>query len=236
MKITLLIGQTFDISEDVGMDIKVIRSLTSRKLILRIDRKERMPVLSVPKYCSRKKAVDFVNENMDWIVKNLNKLPIVKHFTDGESISLFGESLKITHCPNARRGVWKEENRLCVSGGIEFLHRRVRDYIKSEAQKEFFKISKELADKIQCNLHNVTIKDTKSRWGSCSSLNNINYSWRIALAPREVIHYLMAHEVAHLKHQDHSKAFWACVCMLYPEWSRGFSWLKKHGCELYAYQ
>ena len=235
MKITLLTGKTFDIQEEVGMDIKVVQSTATRKLILRIDAKNHIPVLTVPRFCSRKKAISFVNENMDWILENLQKLPDEKYFADGEKISLLGQEVVICHCPEARRGVWLDGDKLCVSGGAEFLHRRVRDYIKKAAQREFFRISKELADKIGCRLNGVTIKDTKSRWGSCSSLNNINYSWRVALAPQYVIDYLMAHEVSHLKHQDHSDEFWACVYSLCPAWSKGYSWLKRHGKELYAY-
>ena len=235
MKITLLTGKTFDIKEKVGIDIKVIQSTSSRKLTLRIDAKNHIPVLSIPRFCSRKKAVSFVNENMDWILENLQKLPETKTFQNGEKISFLGNEVTICHCPQARRGVWLQDGHIFVSGNIEFLHRRVRDFIKAEAQKEFYMLSKKLADRIDCQLHHVFMKDTKSRWGSCSSLGNINYSWRIALAPKCVIDYLMAHEVAHLKHPDHSDEFWACVYFLYPNWVQGRSWLNKHGKELYAY-
>ncbi|MBQ8677286.1 MAG: M48 family metallopeptidase [Alphaproteobacteria bacterium] len=235
MRITLLTGKTFDISAEVGMDIKVIRSDKSGKLILRIDTKERIPVLSVPRFCSQRRAVKFVNENMDWILKSLADLPEIKKFSDGETISLFGQNVVISHRPQTKGGVWLENNLLCVSGDAEFLHRRVRDYIRRRAGDEFYTRSKVLAEKIGCQLNGVVIKDTKSRWGSCSSLNNINYSWRIALAPDFVIDYLMAHEVSHLKHRDHSDAFWKCVATLCPEWSRGNSWLRRNGKSLYAY-
>lgn len=235
MKITLLTGKTFDIKEEVGIDIKVVQSASSRKLTLRIDAKNHIPILSVPRFCSRKKAINFVNENMDWILEGLQKLPESRTFQNGEKVSLFGQEVTIIHCPQAKRGVWLQDGNIFVSGDIEFLHRRVRDFIKTEAQKEFFILSKELADKLGCKLHRVFLKDTKSRWGSCSSLGNINYSWRIALAPKYVIDYLMAHEVAHLKHPDHSDEFWACVYFLYPDWTKGRSWLNKHGKELYAY-
>ncbi len=236
MKITLLTGRIFDIKEAIGMDIKVIPSRSYNKLSLRIDTKERIPVLSVPKFCSRKRAVNFVNENMDWILKSLRQIPERKNFTDGEQILLFGQPLIICHCPQQRGGVWIEQDKLCVSGGREFLHRRVKDYIKKRATEEFTNISQQLAQKLGCKLSGVSIKDTKSRWGSCSSLNHINYSWRIALAPLETINYLMAHEVAHLKHQDHSENFWHCVATLYPQWQEGHDWLKKNGKTLYIYQ
>ncbi len=235
MKITLLTGKTFDISEEVGMDIKVVQSATSHKLTLKIDPKERCPVLSIPMFCTRKRAVRFVNENMGWIITGLKKLPERKYFSNGETISLFGQQITISHQEKARCGVRLEGDVLIVSGGAEFLHRRVKDYIKKEAEKEFFAMSAVLAGKINCKVNGVCIKDTKSRWGSCSSLNNINYSWRIALAPKYVIDYLMAHEVAHLKHQDHSTAFWRTVADLYPNWKQGHDWLKVRGKTLYAY-
>ncbi len=235
MKITLLTGKTFDISQEIGMDIKVVISRSSRKLVLRIDSKERIPVLSVPRFCSRKRAINFVNENMGWLLKTLNKLPEQKKFSNGETISLFGEQVIIKHQPQLKGGVWLENGVLSVSGGVEFLHRRVKDYIKKRAADEFYILSRDLAQKIGCHLNGVSIKDTKSRWGSCSSLQHINYSWRIALAPRFVINYLMAHEVAHLKHADHSHAFWKCVAELEPNWRQGNDWLKSYGKDLYIY-
>ena len=235
MKITLLTGKTFDISSEVGINIKVIPSRSHGKLVLHIDNKERIPVLSVPKYCSRRKAVNFVNENLDWILKALKKLPQSKNFADGDFISICGKTVVIRHRPQARRGVWCENGELNVSGNSEFIHRRVKDYIKKQAAADFSKRSHQLADILGCNLNTVFIKDTKSRWGSCSTLNNINYSWRIALAPDFVIDYLMAHEVAHLLHQNHSDEFWKCVEQLCPQWQKGNTWLKKNGKTLYIY-
>ena len=235
MKITLLTGKTFDIKEAVGMDIKIVQSANSHKLILHIDNKERIPVLSIPKYCTRRHAINFVNENMDWILETLQKLPERKYFSDGETISLFGQKIKISHQPSARCGARLEDGILIVSGGAEFLHRRVKDYIRKSAEKEFFVLSSFLAAKIGCKINDICIKDTKSRWGSCSSLNNINYNWRIALAPKYVIDYMMAHEVSHLKHQDHSPAFWQCVAELDKDWQKGRDWLQKNGRILYTY-
>lgn len=236
MKITLLTGKTFDISAEVGMDIKVVPSHSLRKLTLRIDNKERIPVLSVPKFCSRKRAIDFVNNNLEWIVKNLQKLPPQKSFENGEAILLFGEKLTIFHNPAARCGVRKEGEKLIVSGGAEFLHRRIKDYVRKRAEHEFYARSAKLAAKIDCKIKGVSIKDTKSRWGSCSSLNHINYSWRIALAPSFVIDYMMAHEVSHLKHRDHSRQFWLCVENLCPDWKIGHDWLRNNGKQLYIYR
>lgn len=236
MKITLLTGKTFDIREALGFEIKVVKSPRAKRLTLRIDTKEHLPVLTLPERCSAKRAVAFAKEHQDWIERSLARLPQTKRFEDGEQISLFGQIVTIRHNSKLRKGTFLEDNVLNVSGEAEFLHRRVKDYIKKQAKNEFYKRSKLLAERLSCPLHDVTIKDTKSRWGSCSSMHNINYSWRIALAPENVINYLMAHEVAHLKHQDHSRAFWRCVRELYPEAESGKVWLRLHSKELYLYE
>ena len=112
----------------------------------------------------------------------------------------------------------------------------VKDFIKKLALEEFTARSQKVADQIGKTVHNVCIKDTKSRWASCSTLNNINYSWRLALAPDFVIRYIVAHEVSHLKHQDHSPYFWALVEFLDEDAARGREWLTENGHLLYMYK
>lgn len=236
MKITLLTGRTFDFSAALGFDIKVTRSPLARKLTLRIDAQERIPALTIPKYCTNKKAVEFVRAHQGWIAETLDKLPAVRSFENGETISVFGKEYQICHQPEARRGEYVRSGILYVSGEADFLHRRVKDFIKKKAGEEFYKRSVRLAEKLGCEVHGVCIKDTKSRWGSCSSRNNINYNWRVSLAPDFVINYLVAHEVSHLLHQDHSPEFWATVKKLCPRYEQGRSWLKEHGRDLYLYR
>lgn len=236
MKITLLTGKTYDIEAEVGFPLKVIKSPRAKRLTLRIDQQERIPVLTIPNRCSAKRAIDFVSGYQGWIEQSLSKLPESRHFTDGTTISFFGRTLTICHLPQKRCGVLEEDGKLYVSGEREFLHRRVKDYLKKQAQAELWTLSSQQANRLGCPLKDVTIKDTKSRWGSCSSLHNINYNWRISLAPQCVISYMVAHEVSHLKHQDHSGTFWKCVKELYPQAEEGKSWLSHHGKELYLYE
>ncbi|MBP5399176.1 MAG: M48 family metallopeptidase [Alphaproteobacteria bacterium] len=235
MKITLLTGKTFDIEKEVSFPIEVVLSKRAKLLGLRIDAKKRVPVLTVPKYCSKKQAVNFVKAQEKWIEEHLQKLPTRKPFEEGEKISFNGCELELRHCQNLRAGVQIENGYLLVSGEKTFFARRVRDFIKEQAQKILYQMSIEKAAKLQCKVKRVIIKDTKSRWGSCSSLNNINYNWRIMLAPPLVIDYLTAHEVAHLKHQDHSPEFWKCVDELAKDAAYGRQWLKKNAESLNRY-
>ena len=236
MKITLLTGKTYDLENSFSFPLTVVKSSRSRRMSLRIDSKKRTVVLTLPPRCSVKKAYEFVKEHQDWAEEHLLKLPKMKEFKDGETFSLFTRTLTIRHRENSLRAAEEKDGILYIGGDAAFLHRRVKDYIKKQAEKEFLIRSQKLAEKIGCRVKNVVIKDTSSRWGSCSTLNNINYNWRIALAPACVIDYLVAHEVSHLKHRDHSRDFWRCVKELYSGAALGKSWLKAHGNELYRYR
>ena len=236
MKITLLTGKTYNIAQAFDFELRVVKNPRAKKLTLRIDSKERVPVLSIPRYCSQKRAIQFVEEHRLWIKEALSRIPEHKLFENGETIPLFGKEVTIVHAPERRLGAKLEGNTLLVSGEAEFLHRRVKDFIKKKAQSEFLRRSKKYAKKLGVSINGVTIKDTKSRWGSCSSLSHLNYNWRIALAPEFVIDYLMAHEVAHLSHADHSARFWHCVSERCPTYAEGETWLKLHGKDLYLYE
>ena len=236
MKITLLTGKTYDFANDFPFPLKINKSAKSRKMTLKIDSKKREVHLSLPLFCSLKTAHKFVTEHQEWIEGHLAKLPQAKQFANGDKISLFGQEVVICHTPGSLQAAHLQDGRLLVGGEEAFLHRRVKDFIKRAAKKDFMQRSQTFAAQIGCNVKSVTIKDTSSRWGSCSTLNNINYNWRIALAPACVIDYLTAHETAHLKHRDHSPAFWRCVKQLYPGASLGRAWLKTHGHELYLYE
>ena len=234
MKITLLTGRTFDFSKHLGFEIKVIKSPQAKRLTLRIDEKKRRPVLTIPKYCSQTKALNFLDEHRDWIINMLARLPVATGFTDGSVLSFFARQYTIRHNPD-QRGTFFEGDYLKVGGKPEFLHRRVTDFLKEQTLKHLSELTVKKAKLLNCRIAGVSVKDTKSRWGSCSTLKNINYNWRICFAPEYVIDYLICHEVSHLKHPDHSANFWATVKELCPNYEEGRHWLEVKGKDLYKY-
>lgn len=234
MKITLLTGRTFDFSKQLGFEIKIIKSPRAKRLTLRIDEKKHQPVLTVPKYCSQTKALNFVTEHKDWITNMLARLPKASGFTNGETFLFFGQQYTVQHIEN-HKGTIFEDTYLKVGGKPEFLHRRIIDYLKEQTLKRLSEITVKKAKNINCRVNSVSVKDTKSRWGSCSTRGNINYNWRICLAPEYVIDYLICHEVSHLKHPNHSTDFWQTVKELCPTYEDGRHWLKIKGKDLYKY-
>ncbi len=235
MKITLLTGKTFELQQALGEDIKVTISPRAKRLTLRIDAGNHQAILTIPPRCSKQTALDFVERHRGWIAKNLQNLPETVLFQNGESISVLGKTYQIRHLPEQHSGTRICEDYLEVCGQKEFLHRRIKDFLKKLAGEKFKQLSQAKAAEIGCRVNRVCIKDTRSRWGSCSTKNNINYNWRIILAPPEVIDYLIAHEVSHLLHPDHSRNFWNCVRSLCPHCAQGRLWLRRHGKELFKY-
>ena len=104
MKITLLTGKTYNIEQKFSFPLKIIKSARARKLTLRIDTKERMAVLTLPRYCTQKKAVEFITHHQEWIKTSLAQIPEAKSFQNGDKISLFGQEVIISHEPSRRLG------------------------------------------------------------------------------------------------------------------------------------
>ena len=111
----------------------------------------------------------------------------------------------------------------------------VANVLKREAKKAMEEKALELGAQIGVRPSRITVRDTASRWGSCSSGRSLSFSWRLILAPAFVLDYVVAHEVAHLREMNHSARFWAHVRSLVADIKAPQAWLKSHGRELQRY-
>jgi predicted metal-dependent hydrolase len=123
---------------------------------------------------------------------------------------------------------------LRISGMPEHAPRRISAFLKKEARADLERLVAVHAGRIGAKVSSISMKDTRSRWGSCSSGGNLSFSWRIVMAPPMVIDYLAAHEVAHLKEMNHGPHFWALCKRLCPQMEEAKTWLKRHGTQLHA--
>ena len=217
------------------IDLTVGFSARARRMRLKVGRSSRRVVLVLPSAVSLKKGLAFAQSKAGWIVEQLAALPEKRVFQDGMGLSFLGRESVIHHSPSAKRGVWFDQNVIWVSGRPEHLARRVRDFIKREFASYALHKSRETAGKINVCVRKVTIRDTTSRWGSCSRSGHLSLSWRLALAPLFVADYVIAHEVAHLSQMNHSAAFWRIVEELVPEYKKAELWLKKNAAFLYSF-
>lgn len=226
--------------EDALIRVAVLRSAAAKRVTLRVRAATRDAVVTAPRRVSMSFVRDFVQRHAAWIAARLGRLPQIVPFAPGATAPLRGEPHEIVHLPDARGTVWRLEREgrapaLCVAGAREHLARRVGDYLKREARRDLEAAVRRHADAIGKAPRRITLRDTTSRWGSCTAQGALNFSWRLILAPPFVLDYLAAHEVAHLVHLDHSDRFWALTERLAPRTAEAEAWLKAQGASLHRY-
>ena len=217
--------------------IALRRLPTTRRYTLRVRAASRDVLLTMPARASLKGAQDFAARHAAWIGARLARLPRPVAFQPGETTPLRGVDHLIVHRPDARGVVWTEPGGplLCVAGAAEHAPRRVADFLKREARRDLAAAVARHAAALGVKPRRLSLRDTTSRWGSCSSTGSLNFSWRLILAPPHVLDYLAAHEVAHMAHMNHSPLFWAVARRLSPDVDRAEAWLKAHGQSLHRF-
>lgn len=212
--------------------LKLVRNPRAKVLRLMVSPATGEAVLTMPPRVAHSEVLAFWHKHEPWVQKQRAKIAPAQPFAAGEVISLFGQDIKLVHDLSHRgRGTLTADS-LVVGGQPAFFARRVEDFIKDEAQKRFRNEAQLYADQLGVRIARLAVKDTQSRWGSCSSAGQINLSWRLAFAPPWVASYVVAHEVAHLIEMNHSSRFWALVDKLVGKPARPRQWLKSFGPSL----
>ena len=205
------------------------RSARARRVSLRIDARDGSVVVTLPPRAGRPAGVALLMDNAAWVTERLAALPGHVPFADGARLRLHGAEHVVCHCPAARAGVWIERRDIMVSGDPEFLPRRVADFLRAEARSRFVDLVAQKTAAAGVQARRITVKDTRSRWGSCAANRNLAFSWRLVMAPPFVQDYVAAHEVAHLRHMNHGERFWALVEALTPHTAAAVAWLRSEG-------
>lgn len=212
------------------------RDARARRMLLRVMPRDGAVVLVLPNRASLKSGQRFVAEQIDWIMARQGERPAMRPWEDGATLLLYGAPHTIRHRPASRGAVWLEGEEILVAGQREHLPRRLRDWLKRRAREEFGAAARSMAAEIGVSVRRISVRDTQSRWGSCSARGNLSFSWRLMLAPPVVARYLVAHEVSHLRHMDHGAEFWGlCAGLLggEAELRTARAWLKRHGAALH---
>ncbi len=212
-------------------NILIRRNRRSKHLRLRVDIKGRV-ILSLPLGCSKRQAQVFLDAHQDWITTQLAHRPQAPKWQNGSIICILGQSLTICHNPTLRGGVFIQGDTLFVSGEASFLTRRISDFIKRQTANYIETKARSLASQIDVTFRQIHLKDTTFRWGSCSGKGNLNFCWRLGMAPLFVLDYIIAHEIAHLREMNHSDRFWHLVSRLTDRRADAEIWLRRHGHEL----
>ncbi|MEO1043966.1 MAG: SprT family zinc-dependent metalloprotease [Pseudomonadota bacterium] len=217
--------------DGLEVPVRIRRHPRSRSLSLRIDPKHRGVLLTVARGVPVREALAFVHERKDWVTERLERLREQPVIGDGSQIAFRGDPYIITWDAQARRKPQIVDDRIEIGGDKAHIGRRLERWLRDQAlgavrqDTALYCQRAGIADPPRVGLTNA-----RRRWGSCSSNSGLRIHWRLIMAPDNVRRCVVAHEVAHLRHMNHSAAFYAWMDALFQEDRiAADKWLKQHG-------
>ncbi|MEX1233724.1 MAG: SprT family zinc-dependent metalloprotease [Roseovarius sp.] len=207
------------------------RSARARRISLRVSALDGRVTLTLPRGLPEREALEFARSKQAWLQGHLDGRTPEVQAIPGAEIPVEGQMLRVE--AGAGKRVTSTGGALVVPGGQPA---RLQAWLKTLARDRLATASDRYAAALGRPYGKLSLRDTRSRWGSCSSSAGLSYSWRLIMAPPEVLEYVAAHEVAHLEQMNHSPAFWALVGNLMPAYETHRRWLRQHGAELHRYR
>ena len=222
--------------------LRVRRSARARRVGLSVDVRRGVELV-VPARASAAEALAFARSKAIWVRARLDALPPRVPFAEGARVPLLGVPHTVRLCRqgdlfqghDVRAGVAVRRRRFLVSATPEAVASRLGGWLRARAAHEMGSRARRFAARLGHGVHRVSLRDPRSRWGSCSAGGALSFSWRLVLAPEPVLDYVVAHEVAHLAEMNHGPRFWALVDTLSGEPEPARAWLRANGERLHAY-
>jgi predicted metal-dependent hydrolase len=207
--------------------INVLPKLNKRCKSVRINIKQHVIELVMPSLAHFANANSFLLQNKLWLRHKLALMPKSKPLIALNSLSLLDKNYLIKH--EGRPGIY--ENYIVHNN----LGQKLILLIKNFLWQKISNFASVMAEKIGVTYHKISIRDTTTRWGSCSSKKNLSFSWRLAFAPSYVMEYVVIHELCHLLEFNHSKKFWQLVANFCPNYQVALRFLKYQAKLLHSY-
>ena len=207
----------------------------ARRMIVKVNPATGEVSVTAPSRTGADAAVAFARREQTWIAAQLAKALMPVALEPGATVPFRGVPHRIEPAARGVAPVWRQDDVIFVRGQAGHAPRRLLDFLKSQAREILAERAIHHATSLGVTPSRIMVRDTLSRWGSCSSARVLSFSWRLIMAPDFVLDYVVAHEVAHLREMNHSPRFWAHVRTLAPDMEKAQAWLKRHGRELQRY-
>jgi len=218
------------------LPVAIRRLRTARRMTLRLAPDGREARLSIPHWARTAEALAFARSRADWLAAQLANLPAPRQLGPGGALPYRGELLNIEHSPKARRTPERLEGAVLLGGPEESVALRLQRWLQAEARVLLADDLAHYCDKAALPVPPLSLSGAQRRWGSCSARGEIRINWRLIMAPDLVRRSVVAHEVTHLLHFDHSPRFKATLDGLFEgEVAEADRWLKREGRSLYTW-
>ena len=221
------------LEDEPDLEIFLRQNSNSRRITLRISALDGKITITGPNYIGFKEFRKFAESKKSWLKSKRMSFEPPIFVSEGTKIPITGIETKISLSD------FSEPKKI---GNILFVSKekpvstQVKSYLKAIGRIQLDCMCKEFSERLGSRVRKITLRDTRSRWGSCSNDANLMFSWRLVMAPEAVLAYVAAHEVAHLKHMNHSKDFWETVEYLFGPYEKERGWLKQNGSYLHRYK
>ncbi len=224
--------QDFTLKSAPEVSVTLRRSSRARRISLRVSSLDGRVTLTLPQGTPERVGRAFAEEKARWLRDAVGRVGAAIPVVLGASLPVGGVDRRVV--PGTGRAARLTDATIEAPAGREGL--AVEALLKKTARDRLAVSVDHFARVLGKTPGRLTLRDTRSRWGSCSSEGNLMFSWRLILAPPRVLDYVAAHEVAHLQHMDHSPAFWGVVEDLFPNHRKERRWLRTEGATLHRYQ
>jgi len=224
--------QDFTLSSAPGVTVALRRSARARRISLRVSSLDGRVTLTLPPGTPERVGRAFAEEKARWLEAAVGKVKMPLAVAIGATVPVEGQDMQVV----AGQGKSARFDGRCIAAPPGREGPAIEALLKKTARDRLLAAVDRFAGALGKTAGRLTLRDTRSRWGSCSSEGNLMFSWRLIMAPPRVLDYVAAHEVAHLRHMDHSPAFWATVEDLFPGHRAERDWLKREGATLHRYR
>jgi predicted metal-dependent hydrolase len=223
--------------EGEAVPVRIRRNPRARRISMRADAIKREIRITMPTYAPTKAALDFVAQKRQWIAARLQSGAAGAPIGPGGTVAVAGEPHLIVWTAGASRTIRVKDRdtgrELHLGGPEDMVETRILRWLKTEARRVFAEEIGYYCARAGESPPRLSLGDPRSRWGSCSSRGTISLSWRLIMAPASVRRSVIAHEVAHIRHMDHSPAFYGWLDTLFEgDRKAADRWLKMHGTAL----
>lgn len=219
---------------DPPVELTLRRSARARRISLRVSGLDGKVTLTVPQGTPERQALHFAQTKSEWLRAQLHRRPAAAVVCPGSTVPIEGRHTTVSL--GTTRRIEHANDTLIVPGPPSTVAAKIEGWLKARARDRLVAASDHFAQVLGRDYTRISLRDTRSRWGSCSAEGRLMYSWRLILAPPDVLNYVAAHEVAHLREMNHSPAFWSTVAALLPAYDAPRRWLRENGAELHRYR
>lgn len=219
---------------DHVLPVVIRRHPTAKRMIMRLSHDGREVQLTIPRWGRTDEAIRFARSRADWLGEALADIPAAPAMLPGGSVMFRSRPLLIEHREGAARKPRPSDDALVVGGPAHMLERRIRRWLEAEARVHLADDLKEYSQRAGRDAPRLALSNAQRRWGSCAHDGSIRINWRLIMAPDFVRRSVVAHEVAHLVHFDHSPKFHTLLGILFEgDVEEANLWLRRNGRSLY---